>query len=103
MSLVAQELTAVGEKWQYIGEELGVEQYSLRDIHINHSDPGDCLSEVLREQLRSCATTWKDIVAVLRTPHVGEFHLADHLEAKYCPSELINIQFSEFTVVKYYT
>ena len=103
VSLVAQELTAVGKKWQYIGEELGVEQYSLRDIRTKHSDPSECLRRVLSKQLGSCGTTWKDIVAVLRTPYVGEFHLADHLEAKYCPSELINIQFSEFTVVKYCT
>ena len=88
MSLVTQELTAVREKWQYIGEELGVDQYSLRYISTKHSDPGDCLREVLRMWLRKCATTWKHIVDVLRTPHIGESHLADHLEAKYCFCEL---------------
>ena len=87
VSLVAQELTAVCEKWQYIGEELGVKQSSLRHIHSYHSDPGDCLREVLRERFESYATTWKDIVAALRTPCIGESHLADHLEVKYCPSE----------------
>ena len=88
MSLVAQELTAVSEKWQYIGEELGVEQYSLDDISTDHSDPGDCLREVLRQRFESCATTWKHIVTVLRTPRIGESHLADTLEAKYCSCEL---------------
>ena len=87
MSLVAKELTAVCEKWQYIGEELGVEQYSLRDICTMHFDPGDCLREVLRERLRNCATTWGDIIAALRSPHIGDFQLADNLEAKYYPSE----------------
>ena len=87
MSLVAKELTAVCEKWQYIGEELGVKQYSLRNIHTKHSDPGDCLREVLREQLRNCATTWGDIIAVLRSPRIGDFQLADNLEAKYYLSE----------------
>ena len=53
MSLVAQELTAVREKWQYIGEKLGVGQYSLWDIRTKHSDPGDCLREVLRERLKT--------------------------------------------------
>ena len=91
VSLVAQELTAVSEKWQYIGQELGVEQSSLRDIRTNYSDPGDCLWRALREQFESCATSWKDIIAVLRTPRIGESHLADHLEAKYCSSELINL------------
>ena len=87
MSLVTQELTSVSEKWQYIGEELGVEQSLLRRISTNDSDPGNCLREVLSKWFESCVTTWKHIVAVLRTPCIGEFHLADHLEVKYCPSE----------------
>ena len=86
MSLVAQELTSVSEKWQYIGEELGVEQSSLRHIRSNYSDSGDCLREVLSKRFESCATTWKHIVAVLRTPRIGESHLADHLDVKYFPS-----------------
>ena len=83
MSLLAQELTAVSEKWQNIGDELGVEQSLLRHIRSNYSDPGDCLREVLSKRIESCATTWKHIVAVLRTPRIGEFHLADHLDVKY--------------------
>ena len=88
MSLATQELAAVRKKWQYIGKELGVEQSSLRHISIKHSDSGDCLKEVLSERFRSCATTWKHIVAVLKTPHIGESYLADNLEAKYCSCEL---------------
>ena len=95
VSLVAQELTAVCEKWQYIGEELGVEQSSLRYIRTNYSDPGDCLWRALRKRFVSCATSWKDIVAVLRTPRIGESHLADHLEVKYCSSELTYSSVSE--------
>ena len=87
MSLVAKELTAVCEKWQYIGEELGVKQYSLRYIRTREFDPGDCLREVLRERLRNCATTWGDIIAALRSPRIGDFQLADNLEAKYYLSE----------------
>ena len=88
MSLVTQELTAVREKWQDIGEELGVDQFSLTFIHTKSSDPGDCLREVLRRQLGNSYISWKDIVAVLRTPHIGESLLADNLEEKYCSSEL---------------
>ena len=88
MSLVTQELTLVSEKWQYVGEELGVTQSSLRYISVEYSDPGDCLGKVLREQFSSCATTWKHILAVLRIPRIGESHLADTLEAKYCCCEL---------------
>ena len=87
VSLVAQELTAVSEKWQDIGQELGVQQSSLRYIRTYYSDPGDCLWRVLSKRFQSCAT-WKDIIAVLRTPRIGESHLADHLEVKYCSCEL---------------
>ena len=88
LDLLEQELTAVCEKWQYIGEGLGVKQFSLRHISIHHSDPGDCLREVLSGWLPSCVATWKHIVAVLRNPRIGDSHLADQLEAKYCSSEL---------------
>ena len=88
LDLLVQELSAVSDKWQYIGEELGVDQFSLRRISTNHSDPGVCLREVLRSWLPSCVATWKCIVAVLRTPRIGDSHLADQLEAKYCSSEL---------------
>ena len=88
LDLLVQELTAVRDKWQYIGEKLGVGQSSLSYISTIFSDPGDCLREVLLRWLPSCAATWKHIVAVLRTPHIGDSHLADHLEAKYCSSEL---------------
>ena len=88
LDLLVKELTAVCKKWQYIGEELGVEQSSLRRIRTNHSNPGNCLREVLSQRVQGCATTWKDIVVVLRTPRIGESHLADHLEEKYGASEL---------------
>ena len=87
VSLVAQELTAVREKWWYIGEELGVQQSSLRYIRTDYSDLGDCLWRALSKRFESCAT-WKDIIAVLRTPRIGESHLADHLDVKYCSCEL---------------
>ena len=95
MSLIAQELTAVSEKWQYIREELGVKQSSLEYIRRNYSNPGDCLWKVLSERFESCATSWKDIIAVLRTPRIWESHLADHLEAKYCSSKLTYSSVSE--------
>ena len=78
----------MSEKWQYIGEELGVNQSLLADLHTDYSDPGDCLRKVLRKRLQSRATSWKHIVGALRTSRIGESHLADHLDAKYCSCEL---------------
>ena len=92
LDLLVKELTAVCEKWQYIGEKLGLTQSSLRQIRTNNSVPGVCLREVLSQRLQAGrATSWKDIIVVLRTPRIGESHLADHLKAKYCSSELINL------------
>jgi len=99
VSLVTQELIAVCEKWQSIGEELGVQQDSLRSIRNMYSHPGDYLWMVLSHG----APTWKDIVAILRTLHIGEFHLADHLEAKYCSSKLTHSSVIAKCLVTYCT
>ena len=88
------ELSVVQKKWRIIGEECGVEKDTLDRIHAQRSDVGNYLREVLSERVRSRDTTWGNIIAVLRTPHVGEFQLADHLEAKYYPSELANLHYS---------
>ena len=91
-----QELTEVCEKWQHIGEELGVSTFTLSDI--KSSKPGDHLKEVFGERLMHHTTSWGDIIAVLRSPRVGEFQLADHLEAKYYPSELTQQKFIEYNL-----
>ena len=91
---VMKELSVVQNKWTIIGEELGVKKDTLNWIHAQHSGVGNYLREVLSERVRSRLTSWGDIIAVLRTPHVGEFQLADHLEAKYYPSELANLHCS---------
>ena len=87
LDLLSQELGGVNQKWESIGRELDVGTYGIR---LMHSDPGDRLKEVLREQLKKLhyTTTWRNIVDVLRTHRVGESQLADQLNAKYCPSEL---------------
>ena len=105
VSGVMKELSVVQKKWRIIGEELGVKKDTLDMIHDQHSDVGNCLREVLSERVSSQATSWGDFITVLRTPHVGEFQLADHLEAKYYPSELANLHFStsklKFTEYKF--
>ena len=87
LDLLVQELSAAQQKWEDIGRELGVEQDTLRDIRINYSDPGDSLRMMLTEKLKRHCITWKYIITILRTPHVGESNLAYQLETKYCPSE----------------
>ena len=87
LDLLVQELSAARQKWEDIGRELDVKQDKLRDIHTKYSDPGDSLRAILSERLKRHYITWKYIITILRTPHVGESNLAYQLETKYCPSE----------------
>ena len=95
VSAVMKELSVLQKKWRIIGKELGLMEYLLNKIGTNYSKPENRLREVLRERVVRQATSWGDINAVLRTPHVGQSQLADQLEAKYCPSELANLQCSK--------
>ena len=89
LDLLTQELTAVKQKWYEIGVDLQLED-QVDDIRRQYSDPAVCLRETLRTELQHVTpTTWRNIVDALRSPGVTESQLADQLEAKYCPSELI--------------
>ena len=88
LDLLTQELRPVQHKWRSIGDELPY-YFSAYDIRRQHSDDGDRLRVVLSTQLHGI-TTWRNIVDALRSPRVGQFQLADQLEAKYCPSEFTN-------------
>ena len=77
MSAVIKELIVVQKKWRIIEEELGLEKHSLDDISAQHSDVANCLLEVLSDRVRNQATTWGDIIAVLRSSCVGQSQLAD--------------------------
>ena len=97
---VMKELSVVQKKWKIIGEELDVEKNTLDSISAQHFDVANCLLEVLSERVVSQVTSWGDIIAVLRSSCVGEFQLADHLEAKYCPGELANLHCSTSDAVE---
>ena len=100
MSAVIKEPSVLHKKWRIIGEVLGVRKNTLDSISAQHSDVANCLLEVLSHRVSNQATTWGDITAVLRSSCVGEFQLADQLEAKYCPSELADLHCSTSNVVE---
>ena len=93
------ELSVLQKKWRIIGEELGVKKDTLDDIRTDYSEPENRLREVVRKRVVRQATSWGNIITVLRTPRVGQSQLADQLEAKYCPSELANLQCSTSNTV----
>ena len=92
------ELNVLQKKWRIIGEELSLEKRILDNIRTDYSKPENRLREVLWKRVERQATSWGDIVAVLRTPRVGQSQMADQLEAKCCPSELANLQRSTMKV-----
>ena len=89
LDVVASELDAVSSKWYTLGNELLYKSF-LKDldfIHTQHSqNPEVGLRHMLRKRMVHYATTWRDIAAGVRSS--GDSQLADHLETKYCSSEL---------------
>ena len=89
LDLLIQELSGVRQKWYKIGMDLELKD-EVNDIRHHYSDPDVCLRKILRAQLQYTPLTWRNIADVLRSTDVGESQLADELETKYCPSELIH-------------
>ena len=85
--MVASELDAVSSKWYTLVENIGLDDDELDPIRTQYShDEKLCLREVISERMFYYYTTWRDITEVLRS--LGDSQLADHLETKYCSSEL---------------
>ena len=92
LDLLVQELSPAQQKWEDIGRKLGVKQDTLSAICTNYSDSADCLKVMLNKWLEQHCIGWRYIIAILRTPDVGESELASQLETKYCPSEFLIVQ-----------
>ena len=89
LDMVASELDAVCSKWYTLGKELlhTLDHHHLDSIQTQHSqNPKIGLRQMLRKRMDYYHTTWRDITEGLRSS--GDSQLADHLETKYCSSEL---------------
>jgi len=89
LDVVASELDAVSSKWYTLGQELlpSYDHHHLDSIRTQHSqNPEIGLRQMLHKRMVHHYTTWKGITACLRS--LGDSQLADHLETKYCSSEL---------------
>ena len=91
LDMVASELDAVSSKWYTLGKELLHTAFhkdldSIRTQHPQNTKNG--LKQMLRRRMVDYypLPTWKDVTAGVRS--VGDSQLADHLETKYCSSEL---------------
>jgi len=89
MDVVASELDAVSSKWYTLGKELLHKLYheDLDSIHTQHPrNPKGGLRQMIKRTMVYHYITWSDIAAGVRS--LGDSKLADHLETKYCSSEL---------------
>ena len=86
------ELRGVEEKWRLIGREL----IGMRVENIMYRNSTDCLKVVVRNRLQRYITSWGDIIVAVRK--AGEPQLADHLKAKYIPSELTTTTSSQYSL-----
>ena len=91
LDMVASELDAVSSKWYTLGKELLHESdhKDLDSIRTQHPrNPKIGLRETIRRRMKTdyVPLTWSDIAASVRSS--GESRLADHLETKFCSSEL---------------
>ena len=88
LDVVASKLDAVSSKWYTLGQQLLAKHnhHLLDSIRTQHSqNPEIGLRQMLTKRM-IFYTTWKDITAGVRSS--GDSQLADHLETKYCSSEL---------------
>ena len=84
---IATELDAISSKWYTLGKYFELPDYQLEHIHTQYShDEKFCLREVISERMYYYSPTWTGIIAGVRS--LGDSQLADHLETKYCSSEL---------------
>lgn len=66
-------------------------KYWLNDIRTQHSNPADCMKNLIRRLLRKeHLWTWNHIILALKSPKIGESQLADTLKEKYCPGEFLD-------------
>jgi len=97
LNVLANELDAVSNKWYTLGKNLlrTSDHHHLDSIRTQYPQNFKFgLREMVSRRMQGDSTylTWSDIVAAVRL--LGDFQLADHLETKYCSSELITTQCS---------
>ena len=84
----------VAAKWYDLGLELGIPSDYLDAIKSAHSDPQDCLREMLRKWLSGVdpEPSWKVLSGALRNEAVGFAHLAEKILKEKCNSCAIQTQ-----------
>ena len=84
---VVGEILEVQTKSKTFGRVLGLPKVTVDSIHLQNSDPQECLIGVLDEFVKQVEPppTWRVIVEALRHPLICQHRLAQDIECKYCP------------------
>jgi len=85
--MVVSELDVVSSKWYPLGQEL-LHEYDFDSMYTQYQQRSQIgLRQMLRKRMGYFGgLTWNDVIAGLRSS--GDSQSADHLETKYCSSEL---------------
>ncbi len=68
-------------KWRNIGLKLKVTMDTIEAIASMHTNPDDCLREVLAKRLEAVGPlSWREVCACLRSPTVDRNDVADTIE-----------------------
>ena len=87
LATVFSELHPCRAKWHHLGIQLRVDVGSLDQFMVQYADPSDKLMEVINTWLTTSDNpSWEVIVEALKSPVIGEGHLAVELQQKYCSS-----------------
>ena len=80
------EILEVQTKSKTFGRVLGLPKVTVDSIHLQYSDPQQCLFAVLDEFVKQVEPppTWRVILEALRNPLINYHRLALKVERKYC-------------------
>ena len=83
--LILQEIIEVKEKYFVFGLLLKVESNVMYSIHYQHSDPEDCLLQVIEEFMKQAEPepTWRVIINILSHPLLNYTELAQKIEREF--------------------
>lgn len=89
LETVLTELQEVRADWYYIGLALKLTHGDLCAIKGPDKKPKDCLRDMILDWLdNSPNSSWESLILALKSPIVGHWRLADHLQTIYCTKKL---------------
>ena len=85
LATIINELHPVQHKSRLLGVLLRLPMHVVEAVHHETLDPPDQLLHIIVKCInQEPGLTWRDIIKALRSRPLGEYHLADEIEKKYC-------------------